>query len=478
MARGLSSALHFVDENLRYPFSVALPLSDLKQEFAYSPNHQRKLDELGAQGYCEIRRVRGDGNCFFRALGFAWLESLCALAEQNRYPQDPLPTGWPQSEGFGELAEAYRDLRRGILELGGPHRTALVKELQTRLLGDARLDLVMVLLVRLKVVQYFHAGCEDAFVLDTVQVQYGSVDKYLLNDVALLGKEAEGVTLAVAARQFCVKMRILQLDSTRGALPEYVYPSDDYSSPLGISVSLLFRPGHYEVLYHNDSLRLMDPTFFYGRCSFCREQVHLASAKLMVCFHRLCAVCSQESGTSCPICSDVPLVEHRPSSRPSEPPKCAELAKRVEPARHLGSTRPSESQRLTDLVRPTEQRRLADVVRPMEPPASAKPCASTLPAAAPRNVMPQTVQSLGQWQLPSTGHSGPMSAPLRMPSRRGQGHAHLCDDYLSRTVPRAKAAHSSVPPRSHNLAAAARDPRAQLMPRPAARNLYPTHLAS
>lgn len=39
--------------------------------------------QLGDSGYCYYRPVRGDGNCYFRAVGIAYFEQL--LVERHHY---------------------------------------------------------------------------------------------------------------------------------------------------------------------------------------------------------------------------------------------------------------------------------------------------------------------------------------------------------------------------------------------------------
>merc|ERR1719490_90880 len=51
---------------------LAEPLSVLEEQFV-NPEIRRKLDVMKGD-YGAYRRCRGDGNCFYRALGFAYLE--------------------------------------------------------------------------------------------------------------------------------------------------------------------------------------------------------------------------------------------------------------------------------------------------------------------------------------------------------------------------------------------------------------------
>jgi len=196
-----------------------------------------------------------------------------------------------------------------------PRTLEVSHTLFSRLLCDVRFDLCVVVLMRRIVAGFLDREPEDetaATILETVEAQYGSLQAFASAEVLPMGQEAEGATIAIAARELRVRMRIMQLDAQPGNLPSYVYPSEDYQSPFGIRICLLFRPGHYEVLYAERVPRLPESPMLNGRCSFCRDLAPLPSGGLLACFHRLCAHCTSQSRTrggikQCPICSEVPL---------------------------------------------------------------------------------------------------------------------------------------------------------------------------
>ncbi|CAH8296861.1 unnamed protein product [Schistosoma turkestanicum] len=55
--------------------STILPLSTLDEDFTGHSVYLEKL-KLMKQNYRGIRRLRRDGNCFYRAFGFAYIEYL------------------------------------------------------------------------------------------------------------------------------------------------------------------------------------------------------------------------------------------------------------------------------------------------------------------------------------------------------------------------------------------------------------------
>ena len=55
--------------------SEKFPLQQLEQEFEADPVFKSKITKLGEK-YSQFRRIRPDGNCFFRAVGFRLFEKL------------------------------------------------------------------------------------------------------------------------------------------------------------------------------------------------------------------------------------------------------------------------------------------------------------------------------------------------------------------------------------------------------------------
>lgn len=71
------------------------PLSSLEKEYNEDPVYLLKVKDLAAK-YKYVRRTRPDGNCFFRAFSYAYLEHL--LTDKAEY------------EKFHELAKNSKDI--------------------------------------------------------------------------------------------------------------------------------------------------------------------------------------------------------------------------------------------------------------------------------------------------------------------------------------------------------------------------------
>lgn len=318
-ALGLPGALRRASEDHRCLLGGARSLSALEEEFVHSPSHCRKARELVELGHTHFRRVRGDGNCFFRALCFAWVEALTNRADCGQVLQEPLPGGWPEEAFLGDLEEEYKSFRALVLETASG-RAESGRELLEGLLTNFRLDLCAVAVVRLVVASFLRKEAErgiegagsgrDAGAglsavgadLSLQAAQHGSITNYLRSQVLPMGCEAEGTTIVAAALQLGVRVVIAQFDNLPGPVVQYKYPPEDCGGSFVGAISLLFRPGHYEVLYHRDSFRFTAPSSVRATCSFCLSDANLEDA--LPCAHCLCASCGAQV-KACPLCAEV-----------------------------------------------------------------------------------------------------------------------------------------------------------------------------
>lgn len=62
-------------------------LSSLEKEYMDDDVYRSKVQDLSNK-YKSIRRTRPDGNCFFRAFGFAYLEGLLDCQQEYKWYVD------------------------------------------------------------------------------------------------------------------------------------------------------------------------------------------------------------------------------------------------------------------------------------------------------------------------------------------------------------------------------------------------------
>eukprot|EP00928_Gymnodinium_smaydae_P099656 TRINITY_DN9571_c0_g1_i2.p1 TRINITY_DN9571_c0_g1~~TRINITY_DN9571_c0_g1_i2.p1 ORF type:complete len:598 (+),score=129.31 TRINITY_DN9571_c0_g1_i2:116-1909(+) len=259
------------------------PLESLADEFKFNESIVAKVAELQAHGYNAWRRVRGDGNCFYRAVGFALLEQLVMLA--------PRCGDWAVDlrerlqrvvlQDAGERA-AHNDLLQHVTRLaeGGGwealsecHAETTALGLLYRSVNDAHgtIDLALVRALRHLVAEYLLEHAHDAskgnglpFEVLCSAEGYDGVAGFVETVVLPLGTEAEGLVMSVLPKALDLDLRIALLDRRASAALSFSdYPGENGEGeeegaqsrtcrrkrPL---IHVQLRPGHYDVLYCGD----------------------------------------------------------------------------------------------------------------------------------------------------------------------------------------------------------------------------------
>lgn len=223
-------------------------LDGLLDEYAKLPAFVAKI-RAARDKYSAMRRVRGDGNCFYRAYVLGCLEWY-AEAEDG-----------PERDALMAAAKASV---RPLLDMGiadyvlEPFWETLTDELEwidaERAEGRAPgADAVAA--------RYAGPGVADAIVAYARQVVGGhvkrnaemfahflppgqTVQQWVAAEVEPMGKEAEQLQCVALANEFGLGVRIEYVD--RGAAPLNHHDMPDGKQP---RVFLLYRPGHYDLIY-------------------------------------------------------------------------------------------------------------------------------------------------------------------------------------------------------------------------------------
>jgi ubiquitin thioesterase protein OTUB1 len=212
--------------------------------------------------YTHYRPIRGDGNCGWRAIGFAYFEKLIELGDQARIE--------------GEVAR-LTSLHSVMSSLGGytyfedfaDEAIGLLRDIAARVADPAR------------ALQYAHAKWNDqdtgpaviyylrllaatwlkmnessyaAFIPDDMGVQ-----GYCSQSIELPDREIEHIGVdalaSVLLKPLQVVLEVAYLDRTPGSqVNRYYVPGDANTQDpdtLGSIVYLLFRPDHYDILYRD-----------------------------------------------------------------------------------------------------------------------------------------------------------------------------------------------------------------------------------
>ncbi|KAI0270606.1 cysteine proteinase [Gloeopeniophorella convolvens] len=236
------------------------PLGVLRAEYERgSESFVRQIDALAAQGFEGVRRIRGDGNCFYRAICFAYIERLFNARDKFLAVATTLSTleaALPQLEAAGfhsmvieECFETPRDLIRGVVEPADGH-TLLTPAQLLEAFQDYSSSNYAVMFMRMLASAQIR-GDPDEYAPFLTHPEIGEqmeVREFCEAFVEALGKEADHVQIAALSRALRVNVSIAYLDgrSADGHV-EFVrfHNAIDENEP---PLVLLYRPGHYDVL--------------------------------------------------------------------------------------------------------------------------------------------------------------------------------------------------------------------------------------
>ncbi|MBA0738842.1 hypothetical protein Gogos_012161 [Gossypium gossypioides] len=261
------SAIH-AEEAKKIPFvGDKEPLSMLAAEYeSGSPILLEKIKVLDQQ-YAAIRRTRGDGNCFFRSFMFSYLEHI--LESQDRAEVDRIK---------GNVEEC----RKTLQSLGHTDFTfedffsLFLEQLECVLQGNEdsiRFVTSGEIRKRSEFFEPFILGLTNATV-EQMQGEFGwavrlpavgvkIVVAFCKSSVEPMGEESDHVHITALSDALGVPIRVVYLDRSScdiGGVSvnhhDFLPTSGDKSNAKGGStvpvkpfITLLYRPGHYDILY-------------------------------------------------------------------------------------------------------------------------------------------------------------------------------------------------------------------------------------
>ncbi|PON91786.1 Ubiquitin thioesterase Otubain [Trema orientale] len=248
------------DQSHKVPFE---PLSSLATEYQSGSTILLEKIKVLSQQYAAIRRTRGDGNCFYRSFMFSYLEHI--LESQDRAEVDRIKANVEQcrktlqSLGYAEFT--FEDFFALFLEqlesvLQGNETSMSHDELLSRSRDQSISDygeFVTSGEIR-KRSEFF-----DPFVLGLTN---GTVEQFCKSSVEPMGEESDHVHITALSDALGVPIRVVYLDrsscDTGGVSVnhhDFVPVGGDNPNASGSSetarpfITLLYRPGHYDILY-------------------------------------------------------------------------------------------------------------------------------------------------------------------------------------------------------------------------------------
>ncbi|GAA6051395.1 hypothetical protein JCM3770_000497 [Rhodotorula araucariae] len=271
------------DEASKRPLVGPLePLDNLAQEYQPRTAYRSKVARLQTDGWTGIRRARGDGDCFYRSFVFALLETYLALHPSHAAhllakfaSLLPLLTACGFDESVWEdFWEPLRDIlyRMGPEEKDGGKRkdgeARLSRDALVHAFNDQETNSCIIVILRL-ITSAFLRTHEDEFAPFLFALEDDprflteggapTMRQFCEYHVEAVAREADHLAITALTRALQVPLRIAYLDQS--FLPQLGASTDaevnffEFEDEAarrgekGIEGALLYRPGHYDMLY-------------------------------------------------------------------------------------------------------------------------------------------------------------------------------------------------------------------------------------
>lgn len=237
--------------------SDLIPIEELKNSYRDDDDvYQAKIRHL-EKDYQYLRRTRPDGNCFFRAFSFAYFESFIPTGDK---------TDQANQDELDKFIKFIKESKEHLIDLGLPAVTIedffeiflgtllSIKnnEIQTseQLLEkfqDQAVTDYIVVYFRLITSGYLQQNSDKFanFIVDSP-----SIVDFCKAEVEPMYRESDHIHVVAVTSALQVKTRIIYMDrgsTADGNVNAHDFPEPDF--PSKCRIHLLYRPGHYDLLY-------------------------------------------------------------------------------------------------------------------------------------------------------------------------------------------------------------------------------------
>ncbi|KAF9897163.1 OTU domain, ubiquitin aldehyde binding [Lobosporangium transversale] len=236
------------EANLHPLVDNSVDLVELEKEYQNgSAAFQNKIRNL-SETHDRMRRSRGDGNCFYRAFAFAWFERVMLAKNKPELHMNAVKA-MEESKDLLLAAQfellAFEDFYLVTLET----LQNLVHYTPEELLAAFQNDEIsnsIVMHFRLMVSAYLKTHQEDYAPF----LEFGqTMDEFCSMHVEAMGRESEEMMLIALTKVTHVSVEVAYLSGNENVDEVNFLPFLPDTEPYMPPLVLLYRPGHYDILY-------------------------------------------------------------------------------------------------------------------------------------------------------------------------------------------------------------------------------------
>lgn len=223
--------------------SVKNDMSQLAKDFASDEVYKSKAEALGAK-YSHFRRTRPDGNCFFRAVAFRQFELMLNnqnvlkkfLAAVSPSKDEMVALGMPAFT----VEDFYDTFMDTLSRLSGENKMSPEELAMT--FNDEGMSNYLVVFLRLLTSKQLQ---KDGEFYQNFMEGGRTVAEFCSTEVEPMYHESDHIHIIALCAASDLAVRVVYLDRGQGT-EAAVHDTPEDSTP---SVHLLYRPGHYDILY-------------------------------------------------------------------------------------------------------------------------------------------------------------------------------------------------------------------------------------
>ena len=223
---------------------IKILLKDYEENLEYA-NSVKIITEK----YKYIRKVRRDGNCFYRAYIYRLFEYIC-IKNNHRLYNEMLKKiegikdltkkngyDWILVEDFynvfyGEFCSCFNSFQNNGVS---------VRDYMDNLFSDKDKGNYLIYFIRFCIASYL----KENRMLYEVYIE-GDFDTWIRKEVEAIDNEADQIQIMACVNYFDIGVKIEYLNKLKNEVVKF--PED--KSDQDIFIEVLFTPGHYDILYH------------------------------------------------------------------------------------------------------------------------------------------------------------------------------------------------------------------------------------
>lgn len=216
------------------------PLQSLIQDFSHSQMFQNQIKILG-ESYRTVVKIRPDGNCFYRAFSFALFETLIG----NEEKREQLKAKYLETRTFLVEKQNYPNVtvddfyEQNVEFIDGIGKFKTLEELRAAMSDEGFANYIVCFL---RLIASAELQSQPDFYMNFLP-DVASIQDFCRKDVEPIGIDIDHVVITALSTGLSVPVRVACLEQREGN-PQII----DFFNE-NADISLLFRPGHYDVLY-------------------------------------------------------------------------------------------------------------------------------------------------------------------------------------------------------------------------------------